>query len=53
MLGLITSAPRLHSFDLSQAFSTEPDVKLRRTALMFTALLIIFNTEHRGTAALN
>ncbi len=29
VLGLITSAPRLHSFDLSQASSTEPDWKLR------------------------
>lgn len=47
VLGLITSAPRLHSFDLSQAFSAEPDWKLRRTALMFTALLITFNTERR------
>lgn len=47
MLGLITSAPRLHSFDLSQASSAEPDWKLSRTALVFTGLLITFNAEHR------
>lgn len=46
VLGLITSAPRLHSFDLSQASSTEPDWKLR-TALMFTALLITFHVKQR------
>lgn len=45
MLGLITSAPTLHSFDLSQASSTQPDWKLMRTALIHTALLIIFNAE--------
>lgn len=45
VLGLITSAPRLHSFDLSQAYSTQPDWKLMRTALIHTALLIIFNAE--------
>ncbi len=47
MLGLITSAPRLHSFDLSQASSAEPDWKLRRTALTFTVPLITFNAEHK------
>lgn len=47
MLGLITSAPGLQSFDFSLAFSAEPDCKLTRTTLMLTALLIIFNAEHR------
>ena len=49
VLGLITSAPRLHSFDLSQASSTEPDWKLRNT-LKTSVLLIIFNAEHRRTS---
>lgn len=43
VLGLITSAPRLQSFDPSQASSIEPDWKLERTAMLITALQIIFN----------
>lgn len=53
VLGLITSAPRLHSFDLSQASSAESYWKLRRTPLMFTAVLIIFNAEHSRATLLH
>lgn len=48
MLGLITSAPRLPSLDLSRASSADPEWKLTWTALLFPAPLITFHTEHRG-----